>query len=573
MRLRTGLLVATAAVAAVTLDLPSLQQAVEGMGRMAASEVGLVQVSPVRAATAYPALTGVPGWTETQLAGTAAAVATAPAGDAPRSPPSAPTVGDGEWGELPVEALGEEDGAEPRDDADDGRLDEEPEGAGLDGPPVLVSVAKETWIFAEPRWRSRRLGYLRAGSVISREPEPATKRGCKRGWYAIEPRGFVCAGSRASLDPSHPVAQLAAKRPSLSGLPYLYATSRYPTPPLYARLPTVEQQQRIEPSRHHLLKKHARLTREKDYVPPPDPDPIPELLQDGQVLPGLAGVRRGAERVSLGRARVRSGFALVGTYDFAERRFGLTTEMALLPLDRTRIVQPSSLRGVRLSDEFTLPIAVVRSRYAKRFVQDASSGALAIGGKLTWRSVLALTGTTRHRRGATYLEVVDGSFIDASKVARIDRFRQAPRWARQGKKWVDVSILRQTLVAYEGTRPVYATLVSTGADGTADHEDSHATIQGTFLIHTKHVSVTMDGDERGDEFDLRDVPFVQYFTEGYALHGAYWHDDFGTPRSHGCVNLAPVDAAWLFGWTDPQVPEGWHGALSLKHGTLVYVHP
>ncbi len=569
MRLRTPILVATATVAAVTLDCGSLQQAVEGMGRLAASEVGLVQVSPVRAATAYPALTGVPGWTQTQLAATAAAAPSASPGSVA---PAEPVQGTVEWGELPPEAFAEEEGDVSSSDRA-GPLDEDPEAPGAEGPPVLVSIAKETWVFAEPRWRSRRLGYLRAGSVLSREPEPATKRGCKRGWYAIEPRGFVCVGSRASLDPSHPIAQLAAKRPGFSGLPYLYATSRYPTPPLYARLPTVEQQQRIEPSRHHLLKKHQRLTREKDYVPPPDPDPIPELLQDGQLLPGLASVRRGPDRVSLGRARVRSGFALLGTYDFAERRFGLTTEMALLPLDRTRIVPPSTLRGVRLSDEFSLPIAIVRSRHAKRFVHDGSSGALAISGKLTWRSVLALTGATRHRRGATYLELVDGSFIDASKVVRINRFRQAPRWAERGKKWVDVSILRQTLVAYEGTRPVYATLVSTGADGTADHEDSHATIQGTFLIHTKHVSVTMDGDERGDEFDLRDVPFVQYFTEGYALHGAYWHDDFGTPRSHGCVNLAPVDAAWLFGWTDPQVPEGWHGALSLKRGTLVYVHP
>ena len=179
----------------------------------------------------------------------------------------------------------------------------------------------------------------------------------------------------------------------------------------------------------------------------------------------------------------------------------------------------------------------------------------------------------RHRRGETYLEARDGGWLRANQVVRVDKFKTAPRWARQGKKWVDVSILRQTLVAYEGRRPVFVTLVSTGADGIADHDDTHATIQGTFLIHAKHVSVTMDGDEAGDEFDLRDVPYVQYFTEGYALHGAYWHDDFGKPRSHGCVNLAPKDAAWLFGWTDPQVPKGWHAALSLKKGTTVYIHP
>jgi lipoprotein-anchoring transpeptidase ErfK/SrfK len=64
-----------------------------------------------------------------------------------------------------------------------------------------------------------------------------------------------------------------------------------------------------------------------------------------------------------------------------------------------------------------------------------------------------------------------------------------------------------------------------------------------------------------------------YFNEGYALHAAYWHDSFGKPRSHGCINLSPEDARWVFEWSEPQVPEAWHGALSLRDGTLVYVHP
>jgi lipoprotein-anchoring transpeptidase ErfK/SrfK len=67
------------------------------------------------------------------------------------------------------------------------------------------------------------------------------------------------------------------------------------------------------------------------------------------------------------------------------------------------------------------------------------------------------------------------------------------------------------------------------------------------------------------------VPFVQYFHKGYALHAAYWHDDFGHAHSHGCVNLAPVDAAWLYRWTDPRMPTGWHGAM-VKEGTIVFVH-
>jgi hypothetical protein len=63
-------------------------------------------------------------------------------------------------------------------------------------------------------------------------------------------------------------------------------------------------------------------------------------------------------------------------------------------------------------------------------------------------------------------------------------------------------------------------------------------------------------------FELRDVPWVQDFERGYALHASYWHDDFGKPRSHGCINLAPVDARRLFFWTDPPLPTGWHGVKS-----------
>ena len=54
---------------------------------------------------------------------------------------------------------------------------------------------------------------------------------------------------------------------------------------------------------------------------------------------------------------------------------------------------------------------------------------------------------------------------------------------------------------------------------------------------------------------------------------AYWHDEFGKVRSHGCVNLAPKDAAWLFEWTDPSVPVTWHGVLNKERGTVVYIHP
>jgi len=150
-----------------------------------------------------------------------------------------------------------------------------------------------------------------------------------------------------------------------------------------------------------------------------------------------------------------------------------------------------------------------------------------------------------------------------------------PKHAKKGVKWVDVSILRQTLILYEGRTPVYATMVSTGKDGLGDPRKTHSTPRGTFRVRDKHVTAKMDSQVLGSEFELGDVPWVQYFKAGYALHAAYWHTEYGRARSHGCINLAPLDAYRIFRWTDPPIPDGWHGVGAgdtMGEGTLVHVH-
>jgi hypothetical protein len=346
--------------------------------------------------------------------------------------------------------------------------------------------------------------------------------------------------------------------------------SRFPTPPLYARLPTDGEQLEAEPDLKSHLRKLIAMEKDASFVPPPEPDPTPASLLYGRPAPSLANVFRSPTALVLDHARARSGFALLSTFDHEGRRFGLTTELAVIPIDRTRVIKPSSFYGLRLDDEVTLPVAFVRTKHAARY-EARQDGGLEKGASLGFREAVPLTTRSRTVSGVRYLEAKDGTFVRDAEVVRIDPMKRAPGWS--DRRWLDVSILHQSLVAYEGKKPVYVSLVSTGRDGLGDPKKTHSTIQGTFLIHTKHVTVTMDGDDVGDEFDLRDVPFVQYFTQGFALHGAYWHDDFGTPRSHGCVNLAPKDAAWLFNWTDPEVPAAWHAALTLKKGTLVYIHP
>ncbi|AKT39350.1 L,D-transpeptidase [Chondromyces crocatus] len=438
----------------------------------------------------------------------------------------------------------------------------------------LASVARETWVFAEPRWGSRRLGYLRAGAIVERRAKPAGKKGCQGGWYGVQPHGYVCVGATATLDIHARVVEASRRRPTLGeGLPYTYVMSRSPAPLLYGRLPEPEEQRQVEKELGNHLQRAAATAKGADFVPLPEPDPTPPVLLYGQPLPALGGDKRDLEALVLGRAQARSGHALLSTFDHEGRRFGLTTEMTVLPLDRTRVVRESAFTGVTLGEEAGLPVAFVRRRRAVRLVPGPTGGYVQ-GPVLGYREGVPVTGEVRRVGGVEHRVARDGSLVRVEDVVMVEAPRTPPTWAASGRKWIDVSILRQSLVAYEGTRPVFATLVSTGADGLGDPKKTRSTIQGAFLIHTKHVTVKMSGDaDDEDRFDFRDVPFVQYFTEGYALHAAYWHDEFGTPRSHGCINLSPRDAAWLFGWTTPDVPAGWHAALSLRKGTLVYIHP
>jgi lipoprotein-anchoring transpeptidase ErfK/SrfK len=119
-------------------------------------------------------------------------------------------------------------------------------------------------------------------------------------------------------------------------------------------------------------------------------------------------------------------------------------------------------------------------------------------------------------------------------------------------------------------------LVSSGRDGLGEPGKTLSTPTGTYRIYQKHVTTTMDSDVADHEFELRDVPWVMYFKGSYALHGAYWHDDFGRVRSHGCINMSPIDARYTFEWSTPEVPEHWHAAYAsepLGEGTLISIHP
>jgi lipoprotein-anchoring transpeptidase ErfK/SrfK len=111
------------------------------------------------------------------------------------------------------------------------------------------------------------------------------------------------------------------------------------------------------------------------------------------------------------------------------------------------------------------------------------------------------------------------------------------------KRWIEVNLSTQRLIAWEGKKPVHAVIVSTGKASTP-------TRSGVYAVETKLRSARM----QGDDYDVPDVPFTMYYSGGYAIHGAYWHNNFGTPVSHGCVNVAVDHAEWLFSWASVGTP-------------------
>ena len=118
----------------------------------------------------------------------------------------------------------------------------------------------------------------------------------------------------------------------------------------------------------------------------------------------------------------------------------------------------------------------------------------------------------------------------------------------KARKAIVVSISHQGVWAYKGKKVVLSSYVSTGRAG-------FDTPIGSFAVLTKLPSQTMEGVIGGEYYNVPDVPSVLYFTDrGHALHGTYWHNNFGTPMSHGCVNL-PLDvAAWLYDWAPIGTP-------------------
>jgi hypothetical protein len=449
----------------------------------------------------------------------------------------------------------------------------EPKAGG--DPSRLTAVAQFEKINQKPDSKSPVIGVIRAGQSVRIKGDGPLREGfatqCAAGWYAIEPRGYVCPGSRSSVGTPDLKARAAAEvLPSESSV-IGFRVGHSIGAPIYLRIPTKAEQRATEPG----LDDH--LARE---LPPDDAaggavDKTPAGSPPSDVLAQYFAQVKGELVDKVGAFDGRK-LAWSREFDAEGRTWLVTPDLGLVPKDKVRVKPVPALAGVDLRNGPKLPIAFFWLKDSPKY-QDNGSGTPQPSTEMWPRhSYIQVTGEVLRKNTGTFLKARDGTYVRRDAVTVIQGKDKRPKGVDEDDKWVSVRVTHGYLIAYEGDTPVYTTAISPGIEGVGHGRRGQGTRPGTHTIVWKFRSWQMAGEERGKEWIVDEVPFVAFYKGNFGLHGAWWHNDFGRPKSHGCVNIPPAAAKALFSWIEPDVPEGWYGvATYYPHapGTVIDIRP
>ena len=356
--------------------------------------------------------------------------------------------------------------------------------------------------------RGERYGRLAENTRVAWKQILASRGGC-RAYLEIEPRGWVCA---KDLEPS----ELAAA----------------PAP-------------RIEPAK---IVERA-LARSFTTV---DPKGVRAYDSVGDIRRG----ERGKRLVGSTLLRQAGETVTVGGALFARTVFGYVAADLVLAHATSRF------EGVDVKPGAAWPFAwAVPNKRAERAdrvpVRAAPSEPASHVRDLERRAIVAVLETQNG-----FARIGTDQWVALADL-RIAQSSKRPDGIRPDERWLDVDLDQQVLVAYDGDRPVFATLVSTGK-GRSTPTSLHRIKKKLATTRIKSPPIALG------TWDFKDVPFSMEFRKYYAIHSAYWHDGFGDRRSHGCVNVSPRDGRFLFEWTYPQAPTGWlQGDARSDEGTPI----
>jgi hypothetical protein len=342
--------------------------------------------------------------------------------------------------------------------------------------------------------------------------------GCDAGWVAVEAGGYLCAEGVV------PTTRVPELQPEL--LPF--------DPP--------------EPDEYD------------DYVATgtyPHQDPVRIVPQiygrrwkqfEGRLYADLAAFVRGDPPVGrmTGTTGERLGF--VGIEETARGPVLVRDDGRVARLDDVYLYPVSRLEGRDLEADPVAPgqLPAIVVAYGETPVRAAPDEDAAVRSTLShhqWITVADAPGP--------WWQLSDGGWVADAAIRQPVPSPGRPDGVGPDEPWIDVVLGPQILTMYRGDDPVYFTVVSTGTR-------EKRTPEGTFRILEKHATRDMRSRPgASDWYEVEDVPWTMVFRSRYALHGAYWHWGFGHTASHGCINLAPLDARNLFERTEPALPPGW----------------
>ena len=369
---------------------------------------------------------------------------------------------------------------------------------------VEIAAPDDQWdatVFARPWWGAPMAGQVRHGARIPVRgvAVSADARGCStRLWFALVPFGFICSNQ------TRPTDQPATTEPVLAPVDA--------TP---------------VPFRYVMVNKP-----EGEFIPM---WPSVEALMTGQEPDRQLG--RG-DSVALSDKVVRVD----------DESFYVAIDGRVLPTEGTYTVRNfSQWQGLQLPPGTHLPFGWVSQRKAPVFDAPGPGGKkvedVARRTRLDLLEELAVG-------SARWVRIGDARWMKADHLNEV-RLVERPESTLQARQWIDVDLGEQVAVAYVDDKPVFATVTASG------RAPNH-TPRGDYPIWGKVSTITMKSQGYDDKpYYVDKVPWVLFFQAHNALHGAYWHDGFGAQRSHGCVNLSPLDSRYLFDWLEPELPPGW----------------
>ena len=384
------------------------------------------------------------------------------------------------------------------------------------------------------------LGILRAGTRVRVDEERTFGGGCAEGWNRIYPKGWMCRAAGLKVADSPPNdGVVAVPQPKVDEpLPYEYWRVKDEMTPFFHRLPSFGEQDEADAAGRDWYAKHKRepMPTSRDARPAEVPAVVKEYMNSGYY------VTKAGEEIK------------------SERRFLRTTLGSYARKYQLKVKESPEFQGrVLVNGSKDLPLYFIRREIAFKKREGELSDVLVETEEYPERLSTHPFVRSVQMGPKAFYEDAEGRLMRAYAVGKAYKLKRPPG-VKADEHWVHVDLSEQTLVAYEGDVPVFATLVSTG-------KEPGMTPVGVHRVQIKHIATPMrDQPEEDEAYSIDDVPWTQYFAGSIALHGAFWHAGFGQVRSHGCVNLSPADARWLFGFTDPKLPEGWHAIAPLERG-------